>query len=49
MQQQAFPDEDISDRAEPATVVPSLVRLMDERPPSGRYRAADIRPPVEVA
>ncbi len=44
MQQQAFPDEDISDRAEPEAVVPSLLRLVDERPPSGRYRESDLRP-----
>lgn len=43
MQQQAFPDEDISDRAEPEAVVPSLLRLVNERPPSGRYRAGDFR------
>lgn len=42
MQQAAFPGEDISDRAEPETVVPALLRLLDERPPSGRYRAADL-------
>jgi len=42
MHQQAFPGEDISDRPEPATVVPALLRLLDERPPSGRYRAADL-------
>ena len=42
MQQQAFPGEDITDRAEPASVVPALLRLIDERPPSGRYRAADL-------
>ncbi len=42
MHQQAFPGEDISDRPEPRTVVPSLLRLIDERPPSGRYRAADL-------
>ena len=28
----------------PATVVPALLRLIGERPPSGRYRAADWRP-----
>ncbi|MDQ3784645.1 MAG: SDR family oxidoreductase [Actinomycetota bacterium] len=44
MQQQAFPGEDISDRAEPKVVVPSMLRLVDERPPSGRYRANDLRP-----
>ncbi|MDP9227022.1 MAG: SDR family oxidoreductase [Actinomycetota bacterium] len=42
MHQQAFPGEDISDRPEPAVVVPSLLRLLDEHPPSGRYRAADL-------
>jgi NAD(P)-dependent dehydrogenase (short-subunit alcohol dehydrogenase family) len=42
MHQQAFPDEDISDRPEPETVVPALLRLIDERPPSGRYKAADL-------
>jgi NAD(P)-dependent dehydrogenase (short-subunit alcohol dehydrogenase family) len=41
MHQAAFPDEDISDRPEPATVVPALLRLLDARPASGRYRAAD--------
>ena len=34
--------EDISDRAEPATVVPALLHLLAERPDSGRYRAADL-------
>lgn len=42
MHQEAFPDEDISDRPEPETVVPSLLRLIEERPPSGRYRASDL-------
>ncbi|MGD0684475.1 MAG: SDR family NAD(P)-dependent oxidoreductase [Streptosporangiaceae bacterium] len=42
LHQQAFPGEDISDRPEPATVVPALLRLLDQRPPSGRYRAADL-------
>jgi NAD(P)-dependent dehydrogenase (short-subunit alcohol dehydrogenase family) len=41
MHQAAFPGEDITDRPEPATVVPALLRLLDARPPSGRYRAAD--------
>lgn len=41
MHQAAFPDEDISDRPEPHEVVPALLRLLDARPPSGRYRAAD--------
>jgi hypothetical protein len=42
MHQQAFPGEDISDRPEPEAVVPALLRLLDERPPAGRYRAADL-------
>jgi len=42
MHQDAFPGEDISDRPEPETVVPALRRLLAERPPSGRYRAADL-------
>jgi NAD(P)-dependent dehydrogenase (short-subunit alcohol dehydrogenase family) len=42
MHQQAFPGEDISDRPGPETVVPAFLRLLDERPASGRYRAADL-------
>jgi NAD(P)-dependent dehydrogenase (short-subunit alcohol dehydrogenase family) len=42
MHQAAFPGEDISDRPEPETVVPALLRLLDERPASGRYQAADL-------
>jgi NAD(P)-dependent dehydrogenase (short-subunit alcohol dehydrogenase family) len=44
MHQAAFPGEDISDRPEPETVVPGLLRLLDERPPSGRYRAQALEP-----
>jgi NAD(P)-dependent dehydrogenase (short-subunit alcohol dehydrogenase family) len=40
LHQAAFPGEDISDRPKPATVVPALLRLLDARPASGRYRAA---------
>ena len=40
MHQAAFPGEDISDRPEPGTVVPALLRLIDTRPPSGRYTSA---------
>jgi NAD(P)-dependent dehydrogenase (short-subunit alcohol dehydrogenase family) len=42
MHQLAFPGEDISDRPEPATVVPALLRLVTSRPASGRYRATDL-------
>jgi NAD(P)-dependent dehydrogenase (short-subunit alcohol dehydrogenase family) len=41
MHQAAFPGEDISDRPDPVEVVPALLRLLDERPISGRYRLAD--------
>jgi NAD(P)-dependent dehydrogenase (short-subunit alcohol dehydrogenase family) len=45
MHQAAFPGEDISDRPAPETVVPALLRLLDDdSPPSGRYRAADLLP-----
>jgi NAD(P)-dependent dehydrogenase (short-subunit alcohol dehydrogenase family) len=44
MHQAAFPGEDISDRPEPETVVPALLRLLDARPASGRYRAAEWAP-----
>jgi NAD(P)-dependent dehydrogenase (short-subunit alcohol dehydrogenase family) len=46
MHQDAFPDEDISDRPLPETVVPHLMALVEQRPPSGRLLAADI--PVAV-
>ena len=41
MHQDAFPDEDISDRPLPETVVPRLLALLDRRPESGRHVAAD--------
>ena len=44
MHQQAFPGQDISDRPRPETVVPALIRLVTERLPSGRYRAAHLMP-----
>jgi NAD(P)-dependent dehydrogenase (short-subunit alcohol dehydrogenase family) len=44
MHQAAFPGEDISDRPLPESVVPALVRLVEERLPSGRYRAAELVP-----
>ena len=49
MHQLAFPGEDISDRPEPATVVPAFVRLVTERLPSGRYRAAHLMPREPVS
>src|SRR5580700_938186 len=44
MHQRAFPGEDISDRPEPESVVPAFVRLISQRLPSGRYRAAHLMP-----
>lgn len=41
MHQAAFPGEDISDRPDPATVVPSIRRLLVSNAPSGRYRASE--------
>jgi NAD(P)-dependent dehydrogenase (short-subunit alcohol dehydrogenase family) len=44
MHHDAFPGEDISDRALPETVVPNLRRMIDGDPPlpSGRYRASEL-------
>jgi NAD(P)-dependent dehydrogenase (short-subunit alcohol dehydrogenase family) len=44
MHQQAYPGEDISDRPLPEAVTPGFLRLLAERMPSGRYRAADLLP-----
>jgi NAD(P)-dependent dehydrogenase (short-subunit alcohol dehydrogenase family) len=46
MHQQAFPGEDISDRPEPESVVPALLRLLDTRPDGVRHRADALRSPV---
>ncbi|MGH2603858.1 MAG: SDR family NAD(P)-dependent oxidoreductase, partial [Dehalococcoidia bacterium] len=37
MYQDAFPGEDVSDRPLPETVAPALLRMLGERPASGRY------------
>ena len=42
MQQEAFPDEDISDRPLPAESVPGLLTLLDGTLPSGRYKAREL-------
>lgn len=39
MHQEAFPGEDISARPPPEESVPGLLTLVQQRPPSGRYRA----------
>jgi NAD(P)-dependent dehydrogenase (short-subunit alcohol dehydrogenase family) len=38
MHQEAFPNEDISDRRPPEDSVPFLIALVEDRPPSGAYR-----------
>jgi NAD(P)-dependent dehydrogenase (short-subunit alcohol dehydrogenase family) len=48
MHQDAFPGEDISDRPTPESRVPGLLRLIDERRPSGRYRVEDLLEPPEA-
>ena len=42
MHQEAFPDEDISDRPPPEASVPALLALVAGGPPSGLYRARDM-------
>ena len=42
LHQEAFPGEDISDRAEPEESVPGLLALIEGERPSGRYRAAEL-------
>jgi NAD(P)-dependent dehydrogenase (short-subunit alcohol dehydrogenase family) len=42
MQQDAFPGEDISDRAHPEESVPGLLELVEGDLPSGSYRARDV-------
>ncbi len=49
MHQDAFPDEDISDRPLPDSVPPRLLTLVDRRPATGRYRAADLDPAEAAA
>ncbi len=43
MHQAAFLGEDISDRPLPETVVPAFRRLIERRPPNGRYTAAELK------
>jgi NAD(P)-dependent dehydrogenase (short-subunit alcohol dehydrogenase family) len=42
MHQEAFPDEDISDRPLPEESVPGFMTLLEGTLPSGRYRAREI-------
>jgi len=50
MHQAAFPGEDISDRPLPETVVPAFLKLLADRPPSGRLNLTGAEPaPPEAA
>ena len=42
MHQEAFPDEDISDRPPPEESVPGLLALIEGSQPSGRYQAREL-------
>ncbi len=42
MHQEAFPDEDISDRPLPETAVPAFVTLLEGDWPNGRYQAREL-------
>jgi NAD(P)-dependent dehydrogenase (short-subunit alcohol dehydrogenase family) len=42
MQQEAFPDEDISDRPLPEESVPGLIALIEGKQASGRYQAREL-------
>jgi NAD(P)-dependent dehydrogenase (short-subunit alcohol dehydrogenase family) len=44
MHQDAFPGEDISDRASPDDVAPGLLDLVESGRPSGRYRVPELVP-----
>jgi hypothetical protein len=46
MHQQAFPGQDISDRPEPEGAAQALLRLLVQRPPSGRYKASELTEPA---
>lgn len=42
MHQAAFPGTDISDRPLPESVLPGFMKLVGDRPPSGRYTMGDL-------
>jgi NAD(P)-dependent dehydrogenase (short-subunit alcohol dehydrogenase family) len=44
LMQEAYPGDDVSGLPAPETVVPAVMRLVEGELPSGRYRAADLRP-----
>jgi NAD(P)-dependent dehydrogenase (short-subunit alcohol dehydrogenase family) len=44
LHRQAFPGEDIGDRPAPESVVPALMRLVEDDLPSGRYTVGALSP-----
>lgn len=48
LRRSADPGEDLGDLPDPATVVPSLLRLVDQDLPSGRYTATELAPAVRA-
>src|SRR5699024_8856961 len=48
MHAEAEPGEDLSDLPQPESVVPALLRLVDERPHGTRHRASDVAVPQEA-
>ena len=48
LMREAFPGEDTSALPSPESVVPALLRLVNGRLPSGRYRAVELRPALAV-
>jgi NAD(P)-dependent dehydrogenase (short-subunit alcohol dehydrogenase family) len=46
MHQEAYPDDDITDRPDPDDVVPGFLALIDGDYPSGRYEAAAVASPA---
>jgi hypothetical protein len=49
MHQEAFPDEDISDRPLPEESVPGFIELLTGDLPSGRYDARELAARVGIA
>lgn len=49
MHQEAFPEEDISDRPAPESVVPALLELIEGELPGGRYRASALGVSVGIS
>ncbi|MGC2241419.1 MAG: short-chain dehydrogenase, partial [Acidimicrobiia bacterium] len=43
MHQQAFPEEDITDRPPPEESVPPLLVILRQKRPSGRYQASALK------